>query len=98
MQFPRRETCIECGARALEPRRLARRGSVFTFTHDFIYEAAESPVTHAVVDLDGGGRVYLQMADCEPEQVEIDLAVELTFRKLHDGSGLANYFWKARPA
>jgi hypothetical protein len=25
------------------------------------------------------------------------MPVELTFRKYHEGSGLQNYFWKARP-
>lgn len=24
--------------------------------------------------------------------------LELTFRRLHDGGGFHNYFWKARPA
>lgn len=97
VQFPRREVCIECGHRGLEEKRLARRGTIFTFTHDFIYEAADSPVTHAVVELDGGGRVYVQMTDCDAERVEIDMPVELTFRVYHEGSGLKNYFWKARP-
>jgi hydroxymethylglutaryl-CoA synthase len=97
VQFPRREVCIECGHRGLDERRLSRRGTVFTFTHDHIYEAADAPVTHAVVDLDGGGRIYVQMTDCEPEAVEIDLPVELAFRVYHEGSGLKNYFWKARP-
>jgi len=98
VQFPRRETCIECGHRGLEEQKLSRRGSVFTFTHDFIYEAPDTPVTHAVIELEGGGRVYVQLTDCDAERVEIDLPVELTFRVVHTGSGLKNYFWKARPA
>ena len=98
VQFPRRALCIECGHRELQEHRLGRRGSVFTFTHDFIYESPETPVTHAVVELEGGGRIYLQVTDCDPERVAIDMPVELTFRKMHQGSGLNNYFWKARPA
>jgi len=27
-----------------------------------------------------------------------DMPLELTFRRLHDGGGFHNYFWKARPA
>ena len=55
-------------------------------------------MSHAVVDLEGGGRLYLQLTDCEPERVEIDMPLELTFRKVHEGGGFKNYFWKARPA
>jgi hypothetical protein len=29
--------------------------------------------------------------------VTFDMPVELTFRRFHEGSGLANYFWKFRP-
>ncbi|TMA49559.1 MAG: hydroxymethylglutaryl-CoA synthase, partial [Deltaproteobacteria bacterium] len=78
--------------------RLGRRGTLFTFTNDYLFESPDPPVSHAVVDLEGGGRIYLQLTDCEPERVEIDMPLELTFRRLHDGGGFHNYFWKARPA
>jgi uncharacterized OB-fold protein len=62
-----------------------------------VHEAPDTPVTSAVVDLDGGGRMLIELTDCAPEQVEIDMPVELTFRRYHDGFGMKNYFWKARP-
>jgi hydroxymethylglutaryl-CoA synthase len=99
VQFPAHRVCIECGHRGgLVETKLARRGTVFTFTNDHIFEAPDTPVPHAVVDLDGGGRIYVQLTDCDPERVEVDMPVELTFRRYHDGSGMHNYFWKARPA
>lgn len=99
VQFPRHRVCIECGHRdGLEEHRLARRGTLFTFTNDYIHDSPDTPTTHGVIELDGGGRVYVQLTDVDPEQVEVDMPVELTFRKYHEGSGLANYFWKARPA
>lgn len=99
VQFPRHRVCIECGHRdGLVEHKLARRGTLFTFTNDYIHDSPDAPTTHGVVELDGGGRVYVQLTDVEPEQVEVDMPVELTFRKYHEGSGLANYFWKARPA
>ena len=82
----------------LEDVRLARRGTLFTFTHDYMFEGPDPPVTHGVVDLDGGGRIYLQLTDCDADGVEIGLPLELTFRKLHEGGAFNNYFWKARPA
>jgi 3-hydroxy-3-methylglutaryl CoA synthase/uncharacterized OB-fold protein len=99
VQFPKHRICIECGhTGGLEDRKLARRGRLFTFTNDHMFESPDPPVTHAVVDLDGGGRIYLQLTDCDADRVEIDMPLDLTFRKLHEGGGFHNYFWKARPA
>lgn len=99
IQFPVHRICTECGYRGgLEEVKLSRRGTLFTFTHDYLTETPDPPTTHAVVDLDGGGRVFVQLTDCEAERIEIGMPVELTFRKYHEGYGLKNYFWKARPA
>jgi hydroxymethylglutaryl-CoA synthase len=99
VQFPRHRACIECGQPdGLDDVALARRGTVFTFTHDYLHESPDPPTTHAVVDLDGGGRLYLQLTDCDADRVAVDIPVELTMRRLHDGGGFHNYFWKARPA
>lgn len=99
VQFPKHRVCIECGCSdGLRDTKLSRRGTLFTFTNDYIFDSPDSPVAHAVVDLDGGGRIYVQMTDCDPDRVHIDMPVELTFRKYHEGFGLNNYFWKARPA
>ena len=98
IQFPLHRICIECGYRGgLAEVKLPRAGKLFTFTHDYLTETPDPPATHAVIDLDGGGRVYVQLTDCEPERVEIGMPLELTFRKYHEGYGLKNYFWKARP-
>ena len=99
IQFPVHRICTECGYRdGLEEVKLSRRGTLFTFTHDYLTETPDPPTTHAVVNLDGGGRVFVQLTDCEAERIEIGMPVELTFRKYHEGYGLKNYFWKARPA
>src|SRR5207247_2007992 len=81
----------------LEEVKLARRGKLFTFTNDYLFESPDPPTSHAVIDLEGGGRLYCQLTDCEPERVEIDMPLELTFRRIHEGGGFNNYFWKARP-
>lgn len=99
IQFPMHRICTECGYRdGLEEVKLSRRGTLFTFTHDYLTETPDPPTTHAVVDLDGGGRVFVQLTDCEADRIAIGMPVELTFRKYHEGFGLKNYFWKARPA
>ena len=99
VQFPKHRVCIECAhPGGLEDVKLSHRGTLFTFTNDHLFESPDPPVSHAVVDLDGGGRLYCQLTDCEPERVEIGMPLELTFRKIHEGGGFNNYFWKARPA
>ena len=49
------------------------------------------------IDLDGGGRLLVQMTDYEYEPVKIGDRVELVFRKMHEAGGYHNYYWKARP-
>jgi len=51
-----------------------------------------------VIDMEGGGRLYLQVADAADGEVKVGTPVELTFRRLHEAQGNRNYFWKARPA
>jgi uncharacterized OB-fold protein len=92
--YPQRPTCPECGSRELAPERLARAGTVVTETRDHAYPAGK--VTGmAVVDLDGGGRFYGQVVPSA--RVRIGDRVRLVPRRLHDGAGMAQYFWKVRP-
>jgi len=49
-------------------------------------------------DLEGGGRFYGQLTDCDPATVGFDMPVELCFRRIHEGEGFISYFWKFRPA
>ena len=49
-------------------------------------------------DLEGGGRFYGQLTDCDPDRVDFGMPVELTFRRIHEGDEMVNYFWKFRPA
>ena len=99
IHFPRRRVCDKCGAKdKMEDIRLSRRGKVYTYTNDYVYLNPTPPGTLAAIDLEGGGRFFGQVADVNPEDMRIDMEVELGFRKLHDGQGLPNYFWKAKPA
>jgi uncharacterized OB-fold protein len=100
VQFPANRGCVECGEldrmRAVP---LARRGTVFTYTLDHLAggEYLETPIPRVVVDLEGGGRIFLEMTDADPAAVRIGMPVELTFRKVNEADGLNVYFWKARP-
>src|SRR5204863_477277 len=54
------------------------------------------PLVATVVDVEGA-RLYLQMTDASPKEVQLDLPVELVFRKMHDAGGTPNYYWKCTP-
>ena len=100
VQFPANRACISCSTLdRMERVRLNRTGEVFTFTLDHLIagEYLETPVPRAVVDLDGGGRIFVEVTDCEPSEVRVGMPVELTFRLMHEGAGFKNYYWKARP-
>ncbi|MGH7322166.1 MAG: OB-fold domain-containing protein [Candidatus Rokuibacteriota bacterium] len=97
VQYPRRHLCWQCSGKALGEHRLSRRGRVFTFTKDHLVPSPDPPTVMVAADLEGGGRFYTQMTDCDPATVDFDMPVELTFRRFHEGGELVNYFWKFRP-
>jgi 3-hydroxy-3-methylglutaryl CoA synthase len=97
VQYPRRHVCWQCSGKELPDHRLSRRGRVFTFTKDHLVPSPDPPTVMVAADLAGGGRFYTQLTDGDPDLVTFDQAVELTFRRFHEGGGLANYFWKFRP-
>ena len=55
-------------------------------------------VVQTVVEMDGDPlRFYCMMTDCVPSEVRVGMPVELTFRRIYEGAGFHNYFWKCRP-
>ncbi|GBD27488.1 hypothetical protein HRbin30_02837 [bacterium HR30] len=98
VQYPMAQVCISCRmAGNTEEVRLSRAGTIFTYTMDYLIPNVEHPLPMAVVDLEGGGRLYLQVTDFAEGEVDVGRPVTLTFRRLHEGGGNYNYFWKARP-
>ncbi|MFX1395022.1 MAG: OB-fold domain-containing protein [Promethearchaeota archaeon] len=96
------KSCYNCRSDdQFEPIKLSLKGTVFTFTLDHLYGGnyLNTPVPRCVIDLDGGGRILLDMTDTEnpEENVKIGMEVELTFRWVHDGANFHNYYWKCRP-
>jgi 3-hydroxy-3-methylglutaryl CoA synthase len=100
IQYPIQRVCTECGAKDnWEEVRLTKNGKVFTYTLDHLIggEYLVTPIPRTIVNLDGGGKIFLEMTDCEPEEVKIDMPVELTFRWLHESAHFKHYYWKCRP-
>jgi len=98
VQYPMVRVCYVCQSKdKFEKVKLARKGKIYTFTKDYIRSGGAQPVPWCVIDLDGGGRVFLTMTDCDPEEVKIGMELEIVFRNLGEGGGFYNYYWKCRP-
>ena len=70
---------------------------MFSFSHDHIVQSVDPPVTLAVVDFEGGGRLMCYMTDRDPDDIKVGLPVKMTFRKLYTVGGINNYWWKCQP-
>jgi len=96
--YPRRRVCLKCSAKdEYEDAKLPREGRIYTLAKDYLFPNPDPPTVMAVADMEGGGRFYGQVTDCDPARAKIGMPVELTFRKFHQGEGFYNYFWKLRP-
>lgn len=73
------------------------KAKLFTYTIDNATPYPDSPLIHALVNFEGGGRMKTHITDSNPEQLEIGMDLEMTLRKFHEGSGFVNYYWKMRP-
>jgi uncharacterized OB-fold protein len=73
------------------------QGTVVTSTIDKLAYSPSPPIVFAVVDFDGGGRMPIELTDCDPADIKIGTRVEMTFRRFFTADGIHNYFWKARP-
>jgi 3-hydroxy-3-methylglutaryl CoA synthase len=98
-QFPKQRVCIQCQTKdEMEDYRfVGQSAKVTTYTIDHLAASISSPIIAAVVDFDHGGRILCELTDCNPNEIEIGMNVELTFRRLFEAGGISNYFWKARP-
>ncbi len=79
--FDRRNACARCFGTSFAPRRMARTGTVRSYT--VVHRAAPGvpvPYVSAIVELDGGGVVKANIRDVEPrpEDVELGMPVVMT--------------------
>jgi 3-hydroxy-3-methylglutaryl CoA synthase len=97
VQYPPQHVCIKCRAKDdfEEVRLCGGKGKLFSYSFEFI----RGNVPIGLVNLEGGGRVFVELTDVDPGELKIDLPVELTFRRLDlwREDGMYGYFWKATP-
>ncbi|MBI4965059.1 MAG: hydroxymethylglutaryl-CoA synthase family protein [Desulfomonile tiedjei] len=98
--FPVQRICFQCHSKDqfVEVPLADREGEVFTFTLDNLAGRSDDPViVQTIAQLEDNARFYGMMTDCVPSEVKLGMPVKLTFRRIYDGMGIHNYFWKLRP-
>jgi len=98
-QYPPQRVCVTCHTKdEMEPYGFADAAAkVFSFSHDYVVESVDSPVTVTFVDFEGGGRLMCDMTDRDPARVQVGQPLEMTFRRLYYIGGIHNYWWKCQP-
>lgn len=98
-QYPPQRVCVNCKAKdEMEPYSFVDvPAKVFSFSHDYVMQSIDPPVTVTFVDFEGGGRVMCDMTDRDPASIEVGQPLEMTFRRLYYVGGIYNYWWKCRP-
>ena len=101
VHFPIERVCYGCRSKDnYEEVRLSdKKAKVFTYTLDNLAGRSDDPtVPQLTVEFEvGNARSYAVMTDCDPKEVSIGMPVEMTFRRMYEGAGMYNYFWKCRP-
>lgn len=86
-QFYPRPVSVQTGTREVDWTKASGRGSVYS--HTVTRRAAppyktDQPYIVATIELEEGVRVMANIVDCAPEDVAIDMPVELTWVKAQD--------------
>ena len=83
-----RTFCPYCWSADVEWEEAGGGGTVYTYSvvhqNDLPPFNERVPYVAAIVDLDEGPRVTTNVVDCDPESVEVGMAVEVTFREVDE--------------
>jgi 3-hydroxy-3-methylglutaryl CoA synthase/uncharacterized OB-fold protein len=98
-QYPPQRVCVTCHTKdEMEPYRFTDvPARVFSFSHDYVMETLDKPVTVTFIDFEGGGRIMCDMTDRDAGEVVVGMPVEMSFRRLYYVNGVYNYWWKCQP-
>ena len=103
VQFPKSEISVAQNDRAIgtqEDYPLAdRRARILTYTADSLSYSPDPPNYYGAVEFDEGGRITMDFADVEADDVVVGAAMRVMFRikAVDEMRGFVKYFWKAVP-
>lgn len=101
--YPPRDYCPSCKSRSWDKTELPRKGKLLALTVIRVPPsqfADEAPYPLGVVELEGGPKVMVQVADANPDELEAGQEVRLELRRIQaEGkAGIICYGHKAVPA
>jgi hydroxymethylglutaryl-CoA synthase len=99
VQYPPQRVCTKCQTRDdfTHVRLADKPAKLFTYALDYIAGSVDVPLAVCIVNFVGGGRALMTMTDRVVEEIDIDMPLEMSFRKLYEAEGIHNYFWKCTP-
>ena len=94
VQYPR-EVCPYCASSAMEWRPATGFGTLYAFTVEHKMASPllgrEGPYAVALVELDEGVRLLSNIVDCAMEDLEVGMALQVTWEPLGDGRHLPQF-------
>jgi len=102
-QYPAQRVCInpDCGAiDQMEDYVFCDKiGHIASFTGDSLASSISPPAMYGLIDFDEGGRLYLDITDCELDSLKVGIPMKMSFRRRYADKrrSIYAYFWKAVP-
>lgn len=103
VQFPKSVISVAQNDRAIGTQEdysfADRRARIITYTADSLAYSPDPPVYYGAVEFDEGGRMTVEFADVEPDDVAVGAPMRMMFRvkAVDESRGFIKYFWKAVP-
>jgi 3-hydroxy-3-methylglutaryl CoA synthase len=103
VQYPRTRMSVAPNSPEVdtqEPYKFAERaGTILTYSADFLTYSLNPPNHYGQIDFEGGGRIFMDIADVEQGEIDSGTPVRMAFRvkEWDDRRGFTRYFWKAVP-
>lgn len=103
VQFPRTRISVNPNNPTLdtqEPYKFAERtATITTWSADHLSFSMSPPNHYGQMTFEGGGRIFMDITDVEPGEVETGMPMRMTFRikEKDEKRGFVRYFWKATP-
>jgi 3-hydroxy-3-methylglutaryl CoA synthase len=103
VQYPRSRMSVAPNSPQVdtqEPYKFAERaGKILTYSADFLTYSMNPPNHYGQIDFEGGGRIFMDIADVEQGEIDSGTPVRMAFRvkEWDERRGFTRYFWKAVP-
>jgi hydroxymethylglutaryl-CoA synthase len=76
-----------------------KKGALTSYTGDNLAFSWDPPQIYGLVDFPEGGRIFIDLTDCELETLTVGMPVSMSFRRKYQDPqrGFYGYYWKAVP-